>query len=702
MHSIIQRYSFLFFAALLAIALLQSACNKDEESGPGIALYSFGPSPALRGGELRFIGVGLDQVSAVILPENVRVTDFKSRSSELLVIVVPRETVAGKVRLVTPQGEIEAKSLLTISEPIAITTFGPGQVRPGGVVTFEGTYLNLIEAVTFASKKTVGDTAFISQSETKLEVRVPLDAQTGPVILLSGGADPVEVSTETPLTVTLPSISKLSPNPVIAGTKLVIEGKDLDLAQSVTFTGGSKVTEFISATPERIELTVPANAQDGPVRLTPASQVEVASTEELVMVVPTINSISPNPAKSGKTITVRGEQLQLVTAVSFGGGATGTIQAASPTELTISVPLAAKDAALTFRTAANKSVMSAAPLTLVKPQVTSFVKSDVKATEPLTIRGQHLDLVKLVRFGGGLEVKVENNNENELTVNVPAGATSGTITLVAVNGDEVVPAQLLNVLPSTNSVITNISATVRPGGKLTIEGRNLDEISEIIFPGNIRATRFGIKTSTLIEVFVPLEVKTGEAQLTFVTFDGQTFQSPLVNISGVDPVADASLVFFNFDNLGSWWGDAGGIENQAELSLNGTNYFRVNKNLNGWAGLFWRNAQNNFPAAVIGTKVADYVLKFDVNVLSPMTGGELAWRLKGSSGDYWYGWRPWEATGSYSTNGWITVTIPLTAFTSGGKPITDLNTITEDFGVAFNNGSSLLNLAIDNVRFERK
>ena len=82
---------------LASICLLVYACKKDDDTdSTRISLLSFGPSPVLRGGELRFIGHHLDQVTAIILPDNVEVTAFKTKTPELLVIEVPEATVDGK------------------------------------------------------------------------------------------------------------------------------------------------------------------------------------------------------------------------------------------------------------------------------------------------------------------------------------------------------------------------------------------------------------------------------------------------------------------------------------------------------------------------------------------------------------------------------------------------------------------------------
>ncbi|MBK6932285.1 MAG: IPT/TIG domain-containing protein [Saprospirales bacterium] len=687
---------------LLLVAIAFNGCKKDDGPSDDIALNSFGPSPVLRGGDLRFIGENLDKVTAIILADNVEVNTFKSKSADLIVITVPDATVNGKVTLRTPQGDITTKTPLTISEPITLTAFNPAKARPGEKIALEGTYLNLIEEVIFANKKSVARSAFVSQSKTKIEVNVPDDAQTGLIVLSNGLADPILVESASALEVTLPVVTQLSPTPVKAGSTLTIEGADLDLTKSVAFNGGAKVTAFTSQTAAKIELTVPANAKDGNLRLAVASLVEVTTTQAVEMKVPSISGIAPNPAKNGGDITVTGDDLDLVTGATFGGGKTGVLQGGTATQISIMVPDDASSGALTLHTASGKSVTSGAVLDMVKPVVSGMAPLDIQFTKELTITGNHLDLVANVKFSGGTEATPTSASLNEVKVNIPVGTASGVITLVAKNGDEVPSAQSLNILPSTSATITAMPIQAKPGELINIEGVNLDEVTEVVFPGNVAATMYGLKSAALIQVVVPINAKKGVGTLTLITVNNEQIISPPINIQGVDPVADPALVFFNFDNLGLWWGDTGGPENDPALTLDGSNYYRANKDCNGWTGFFWRNGANNFPGAIIGTNVANYNLKFDVNVLEPITGGEFAWRLKGSSGDFWYRWKPWESSGSYKTDGWITVSVPLTAFSDGANSIADLNTITEDFGVAFNAGASKVNVCIDNVRFELK
>ncbi len=683
-----------------AVVFIQS-CKKDDDETE-IVLKSFGPSPALRGGDIRFIGENLDQVTAIVLADNVEVTSFKSKSATEIVLTVPTETVNGLVRLKTPQGDILTKTPLTISEPIALLSFSPAKARPDSVVTIEGTYLNLIEEVIFPNKKSVLAADFVSRTQTKIEVRVPKEAQTGLLVISNGMTDPILVESATPLEVTLPTGATLAPLPVKAGTELTITGSDLDLTKEIIFPGGARVSSFVSQAADKIVANVPADSKDGELKLVAHSLVETTVPVALEMLLPTVSNLAPNPAKPGGSVVITGQNLDLVTSVGYGGGATGTIQSGgSATSITVSVPPTAKEGTLQLGTAAGKSVTTG-NLAMVKPVISSLSPTDIQFTNELTITGTDLDLVANVKFSGGKEAAPTSATATEVKVNVPVGTTDGSITVVSTNGDEVTSSASLHILASTSATITNMPSSGKPGQMISIEGTNLAEVTEVIFPGEVPATMFGIKTDVLIQVVIPATVQTGVGKLKLITVNGETVFSPDINIQGVDPVVDPALVFFDFDALTSWWGDAGAPENDPALTLNGTNYHRVDKDCNGWTGFFWRNGANNFPGAVIGTNVANYVLKFDINVLEPITGGEFAWRLKGSSGDFWYYWKPWAQSGSYETDGWITVTVNLTDFYAGATPLADLSTINEDFGVAFNAGASKVNVCIDNVRFEQK
>lgn len=697
----------LFLISLLSIGIVVISCEKDDNPEPDIVeLLSFGPSPALRGGELKIIGKNLDRVTSVILPQNVQVTSFDSKTEELITLTIPQETLEGKIVLKSSDGDITSQTLLTISEPIILTALSPEIVRPGDLLTITGDYLNLISTVIFHESLAVGDTMFTSQNREKIEVLVPDRAQSGPLFISTSGESPIIVESEKELEVTIPEISALSPNPVKAGSMLTIDGTNLDLTMQVGFNGAAAVTEFVSQSPNKIEVIVPANAQDGQVVVIPASFLEIPSDESLVMVIPEITGVSPNPVKNGQKITVTGIDLDLISRVTFGGNKIGAILGGgTDTEITVKVPISAEEDFIQFKTRAEKIVQSGEVLTLIKPNITGFDPPEAEFGEEISIQGEDMDLVAEVIFTGGVQVGVNNATQSAATVDVPMGATTGPVTIITTNGSQITSSMDFRVAVSILAVITEMPELASLGDMIRIIGTDLDEISEVIFPEEVPATMFGQKSATLIEVFVPATAAIGVGNVKFITRTGEEFFSPPINLQGVDMVDDPELVYFNFDGLDSWWGDAGAVENDPDLSLDGSNYFRVNESLSGWNGLFWRNGGDNFPGDKIGTAINDYAVKFDIQVLDPITGGVLQWRLKGTEGDFWNRWTPWEESGSFSTNGWITVTIPLIEFTddfgNGTLTLTDLNSVTEDFGLAFNDGDSQVNICIDNVRFEK-
>lgn len=266
-------------------------------------------------------------------------------------------------------------------------------------------------------------------------------------------------------------------------------------------------------------------------------------------------------------------------------------------------------------------VESETPLTVAVPLAIHLSPNPVKAGSVLSIEGADLDLVKSVIFAGGPEAAVNNASLNMATVDVPVGALTGPITVVTGNCSQAASSFDFTILLSTNAVITSMPSIAAPGDMIEIVGEHLDELNEVIFPGEAPATMFGLKTATLIQVFVPMNTAIGVGNIKFITFEGEEFFSPPINIQGVDPVDDPALVIFNFDGLDSWWGDTGAVENLPSLSLDGSNYFHVNASLDGWTGFFWRNGGNNFPGAVIGTNIGGYALKFDINVLEPSPAG---------------------------------------------------------------------------------
>ncbi len=690
---------------VVSAGLLVTSCEGKEEEDTKVVLQSFGPMPIARGAELKFIGLNLDKVTAVILPDNITISTFTKKEARLLTLTVPQEAVPGYVVLKTPDGDITTKTTIGFSEPISIAGLTPATVKAGDELTITGDYLNLVEEVILTDRVTVTEDDFTSHTRTEIKLVVPAEAQTGKIAVSNGAEEPIIVYSASTLTVTLPAFTTVTPNPVKAGTNLTIAGTNLDLVLSVKL-GGGKVIEaanFVSRTATQIVLAVPADTKDGKVILVPASGVEVSTATDLVMVVPTV-SVTPVTLKNGQDITVTGTNLDLVDHVIFGGDKQGTIKAGgTATQILVTVPDDAVDGVVTFVTKADKEI--AGPnLTMIVPAFSSFSPTSARANSTVTLSGTDLDLVTKVIFTGGLEGSIGTRTGTSLAVTVPVGAKTGKITIVTKNGTQVVSAIDFTLLANLPTFGSYTETRGEPGKILTINGTNMLLVKELIFPGEKKATAYGSKSDTRIEVYVPEDVTFGTGTIRLVTYEGEEGFFPELYFGGTDPVLNQTFCFFDFNGTGkdSWWGNAigSGILNDPASSADGTPYWNIN-GMGGsgwWDGLFFRNGSNNF--VTTGVDVNTWAVRFDINVREAITEGDLRIRL----GSYFYHFQPWNGVaGGFKTTGWITVTCPLTGFKTddGTASIPDAALGGSEFGMIWSHGVSVkVNMGIDNVRFE--
>jgi len=410
MKKIKQRAYFLLFLSLIIVAGLSVSCSDDNTSSSGkVELLSFGPSPIPRGSELQILGSNLEQVESVVLPGAGAISEFTKKSATELRLIVPKTAEDGRITLNVGSLEITSLSILTINGMVELTGFSPLTAKAGEIVRLEGKDFDFVQEVVFTSDIHILKEDFISQSKEVIEVVVPIEAQSGSLAVngrLNGSQ--VTVYFEEEINVVLPTIASFSPETIRAGSVLTVTGKDFDLVESVGFGGGKTAESFTMNNETSITVTVPKDAQDGSVVLTVFSGVKVSSAEELVMVVPTITSITPNPVKVGEELTVTGTDLDLISSVAFGDGKQpGQIQpGGSATEIKIPVPGTAKDGKIIFTTFANKTVDSPEDITIIAEGGAEVLLWE-GSIGPIDWSGSHLAPIDVSDLAPGMVMGIE-------------------------------------------------------------------------------------------------------------------------------------------------------------------------------------------------------------------------------------------------------------------------------------------------------
>lgn len=539
---------------MLFSCLTFTACDNgdDEDTNQykgGISLNVFGPSPVSRGGVLRFLGSGMDKVTAVVIPGCDDITDIEVVSDTEIRVTVPQTAQPGLVVLKTPKGDITTKTELTFTEPIALEAFAPAEVKPGSELTITGEYLNLIKEVIFADEVTVPADEFVSQSRQEIKVIVPDSAQTGKFILSDGAEIPNWIYSEGELEVTLPSVE--APLDLVdkkPGDVIRVSGKNFDLVKKVQMPNGDEVEFTMTASSEGDELTftLPDNVSDGEVTVLPASDVKVVvatvvvATPSNVVAVPAVN------LRGGDMITLKGTNMDLVTDVTFPGveEAVG-LESQNSTEIKVLMPAAAISGDLQLNTNSGKA--TAVSIATAKPENISYSAATVPAGEALTVKGINMDVVSAVVFSGNVEVTVSDVTATAISLTVPTTAETGALLLKMANGESV-EAPSLTIEKPVCAYLPALPDKLVRGRIVELEIVNADKLTNVLLnEASVQYINDAAKGVLMLNVPAELD---GTYSLKLISSNGEIAYDVLV-------VANEETVWAG--PLDISWGDGGRV-----------------------------------------------------------------------------------------------------------------------------------------------
>lgn len=545
------------------MGLSLTACSEDDldtnQYQQGVHLNVYGPQPVMRGGQLRFLGSNLDQISKIQIPGCDEITNIevvKAGIPSEIKITVPKDgPLVGYLTLITKTDEeIKTKTQLTYEEPIVFSSFSPATIMPGETLTIEGDYLNLVHMIEFTDGVQIPEKDFVSHSRYKIEVVVPEEAKNGKINLFDLDLTTVEdpsialyniIESEKALVVGTPTVSKwTSPRgeaeltggvTAKLGETITVTGEHFSLVSALRFTpkeddANGKVfetTDFtVSEDGKTLTFALPAEAADGDFKLVVRSGVEVP-VGTLTTIVPSDCVASPSPVKAGAQLIISGKDLDVVNSIEMPNVSDEIKFIVNPdgTKLIIeSVPETAQEGKLVLRMKNGKGVD--VPFTLVKPVVTGYDNGTVSAGGVLTIKGTDLDLVKKVQFGEGtdeVEVKAAEDGKS-ITLTVPMNAKTGKPILTMANGTSVEGPEL-NIEEAVFCYITempdfsNKENIPEAGSTLTVPVKNGDKLESIFVNGKKVNHVYAEKTS-LLTISIPTNAKK-KSTLKLVSSNGE-------------------------------------------------------------------------------------------------------------------------------------------------------------------------------------
>ena len=325
------------------------------------------------------------------------------------------------------------------SGKVQLLSFGPTGAMHGDTLSVIGNNLQKVTAVQFTGEgaaATVEQKDFKQQTSELILLLIPAAAERGFVTLKTADGDVVSI-TQLDLDVTT-SVTSVT-DEARPGENITITGDYVNWVTRVTFAKDKIVETFVSKSLNQLVVTVPADAQTGPLILsyggTDADDLQTSDT--LKVVLPLATGFSPSPVKHKTDLTINGSDLDLVRKVLFPGVATPVTSFVSQTntQLVINVPSETTKGKVTLYAASDVTTVSQIDLEVALPTVTTLTPDPVDIGSNLTISGSNMDIVTSISFQGAPTAVTSfvSQSATQIVVQVPTGSINGKLVFGVLN-----------------------------------------------------------------------------------------------------------------------------------------------------------------------------------------------------------------------------------------------------------------------------
>ncbi len=435
-------------------------------------------------------------------------------------------------------GCIEDGGLATNPQAPVISSIDPAEGVPGDEIGISGNNLEQVDTVWVNGLLA----PVVAKVATSLIFRITTDMTSGPVTVKNAFGTALGPDLTVLELVPAIEIDSVRPSTVARGDSVSIHGRNFDLlSPAFKVLLDQAESGRILQSSELIQAFVPDSANTGNVRLVTDGDT-ITGPVLAILGDPTISiiSLSPPSGLPGSDVIITGENFDLLSPgyQVFFNGTPAQSSIDSPSEITTDVPFQATTGPVTI--VDNGSTITGPDFTVldIAPVITSISPTIGPVGAQVTISGENFGVaITEVRVEfNGTEAIVSSIADNELLVTVPAGATTGTVTVTLLSNGNTATGPVFTV-QAVSPVINSIDPASGPtGAEVTITGQNFGTvISNVQVDFNGEVATINSLNDTQIVATVPDNATTGPVSVTLLS-SGNSASGPVFTVEDNLPV----------------------------------------------------------------------------------------------------------------------------------------------------------------------